>query len=940
MITIPIITVDSTPIYGSENPVSSNGVVSALAEAIDTLNIPGALKWQTDEIATFDDLPVLTADDTGNLYQVQDTGILYLWNGEDWIKINGVTDLSNYYNKSQINDLLQSINTAVSNEASARANEDNLLQGAIDTLDTTLSQEISDEETARITSDAETLQAAKEYADSVTGGAFQPDWDKPEHVVVDPTFWPAGTISNNTEYLSGSKYTIQKSGFYFVRFDTTLSTSFGGRLVSDLLINDSTAASNFYQAFNDPTGNQDTRLNFPIVSAEEGDVLQIQTTIAGGVQVTIDSNSRADIIYYPPKATIIPSEDGVSQSELEAAIQSAKDYADSVSGGSILPDYTRIDYTNHISTNGGTWTVTDTGFVTCEIQVVNNGAGLIKVNGAIVANGGANNNNRVCDIIPVTKGDVVSLSTDITSGFYSCYCYFIPPRAVVVPAADFVTRDEMMWEIAIPNVASHSSSWYTQALIDGTLENNDFIYLEDGRDPITGEVGVPLIVRTNEDPVALATQADIDVVMGKIDDIGTIPPQMRARSISWTDGLTISYTYGGDTTTSVYIRYGANSDYGTHPTMSAVYIAGGDQTMYIGSLDQTYVDNAQNGFAIEVCSTPDFQQGTRLWYENLLPPDTVTQEEFNTTITELSDTKADKYILGPKLLTTLVDGQDVGGMFINFDIPDFAFSEDADGGYATYDAITFSDGSRIRFENSSWYYMAAQVGVSLPEIIHTIVEGGNYWTDNSFILPEGLTITGIDPRWYDSPMSKGHIQADASDTTNTVVDCEYNYNALLDHAENDKGYWATLLEVQNKNSANQALLTQQQAAINDLIVRVSTLENNPTPAPPSYDMANPTVLKTPPLLGLLGLEIGGTNIIGSGWTAPSDGLIVIDGASSIGLLTPTWIAKNGEKLDPSNPLAVLTLIGGGSSGQFTVVAGDVITESGMGNVTFYPEMVA
>ncbi len=176
------------------------------------------------------------------------------------------------------------------------------------------------------------------------------------------------------------------------------------------------------------------------------------------------------------------------------------------------------------------------------------------------------------------------------------------------------------------------------------------------------------------------------------------------------------------------------------------------------------------------------------------------------------------------------------------------------------------------------------------------------------------------------------------DGTEPYMNAQLMFLMLYNHQENDKGYWQTLLAVQNKVTANQALLTAQQTQLNDLLVRVSQLENAPIEAPPTYDMANPTVLKTPPLLGLLGLEIGGTNLIGNGWTAPADGKIVIDGASTIGLLTPTWIAVNDEKVDPSNPLAVLTLIGGGSSGEFTVNANDVITESGMGNVTYYQEI--
>ncbi len=182
-----------------------------------------------------------------------------------------------------------------------------------------------------------------------------------------------------------------------------------------------------------------------------------------------------------------------------------------------------------------------------------------------------------------------------------------------------------------------------------------------------------------------------------------------------------------------------------------------------------------------------------------------------------------------------------------------------------------------------------------------------------------------------------------SDALNTYAasldDLYATKQELQDHITNDKGYWQTLLQVQNISVANQALLTQQQTTINSLLARVSELENNPVEPTPTYDMSNPTILKTPPLIGLLGLEIGGTNEIGTGWTSPSNGLVIVDGASTIGLLTPNWIAVNGTHVDPSNSAsAVLTLIGGGGSGQFTVAADDIITESGMGNVTFYPEI--
>lgn len=156
------------------------------------------------------------------------------------------------------------------------------------------------------------------------------------------------------------------------------------------------------------------------------------------------------------------------------------------------------------------------------------------------------------------------------------------------------------------------------------------------------------------------------------------------------------------------------------------------------------------------------------------------------------------------------------------------------------------------------------------------------------------------------------------------------------HAQNDQGYWKMLQMALNQITANQALATKLQQQINDLLTRVAVLENSPVPAPePVYDMTSALTLHTPALLGLLGIEIGSVDLIGTGWTAPGDGLIVIDGASTIGLLTPTWIAVNGVKADPSGAV-VLTLLGSdGSSGEIEISEGDVVTQSGMGNITFY-----
>ncbi len=459
--------------------------------------------------------------------------------------------------------------------------------------------------------------------------------------------------------------------------------------------------------------------------------------------------------------------------------------------------------------------------------------------------------------------------------------------------------------------------------------------------------------------VDISNKANLYAAPGKtLDDI-MIGDSMNNATISWEDVTTVAYPVLDSSAPNVpYITFSDGTYIGYVPTSNTwayCYADSSVDTSFVSEGDSwnSKLITLSGGLTVTAINPDivnwDFFSSGKIVDENPTPIDvednyTAIQELKNTTFSLINDSntalknKSDIYNTRPEL-STLKVGDDIGGMFINFDIPDFDFNEDADGGYAQYDAITFSDGSRIRFENSSWYYMAAQVGISLPNIIHTIVEGGNYWTDSSFTLPDGLTITAVDPRWADSPMSKGHLQSSSTDTTGEVVDCEYNYKALQNHILNDQGYWQTLLKVQNTAQATQTLLMDTQTTIQSLLNRVAVLENTPAPDPePVYDMANPEVLKTPPLLGLLGIEVGGANNIGSGWTAPVDGLIVVDGASSIGLLTPEWIAVDGEKVAPSGSTTVLTLIGGGSSGKFTIEAGQVLTESGMGNVTYYREV--
>lgn len=102
------VTTINSNLQSVSNVVNQNQTdIIDLQNQLNNLSIPGSLIWQSDTIATQTDLPSdLTSAEVGYIYQVQDTGALYLWNGSTYIKMNGITDLSNYLTSTQVNSLL------------------------------------------------------------------------------------------------------------------------------------------------------------------------------------------------------------------------------------------------------------------------------------------------------------------------------------------------------------------------------------------------------------------------------------------------------------------------------------------------------------------------------------------------------------------------------------------------------------------------------------------------------------------------------------------------------------------------------------------------------------------------------------------------------------------------------------------------------------------
>lgn len=84
-------------------------------------------------VASYEDLP--SEDLTiGDVYNVETDGSNYAWDGVTWDKLGGDVDLSNYYNKTQTDNLLSGkVDTTTLNDYYTKTRTDELLGGKVDT---------------------------------------------------------------------------------------------------------------------------------------------------------------------------------------------------------------------------------------------------------------------------------------------------------------------------------------------------------------------------------------------------------------------------------------------------------------------------------------------------------------------------------------------------------------------------------------------------------------------------------------------------------------------------------------------------------------------------------------------------------------------------------------------------------------------------------------
>jgi len=149
--------------------------------------------------------------------------------------------------------------------------------------------------------------------------------------------------------------------------------------------------------------------------------------IANAVKITSDQN--IDGIKTFSQSPVVPM-------PTQPAEVANKDYADMIVGAFAVPDYSRIESVNRISTNNGTWTADRTGFVICGIYftaATTRGGGLyFYINGNLIFADTIYNTtgHNIRRLIPVKKGNVVRFEFLNSSGSFNITCYFIPPYVV------------------------------------------------------------------------------------------------------------------------------------------------------------------------------------------------------------------------------------------------------------------------------------------------------------------------------------------------------------------------------------------------------------------------------------------------------------------------------------------------------------------------------
>jgi len=121
-------------------------------------------------VATYSDLPSIDVR-VGDVYNVEEDGSNYAWNGTEWDKLGGDVDLSNYYNKTQTDTLLNGkVDNSTLNDYYTKTRTDELLNTKVDKttynskvqeLETELGEKIEESDLADYVKDTDYATAQK-----------------------------------------------------------------------------------------------------------------------------------------------------------------------------------------------------------------------------------------------------------------------------------------------------------------------------------------------------------------------------------------------------------------------------------------------------------------------------------------------------------------------------------------------------------------------------------------------------------------------------------------------------------------------------------------------------------------------------------------------------------------------------------------------------------
>lgn len=177
-------------------------------------------------------------------------------------------------------------------------------------------------------------------------------------------------------------------------------------------------------------------VNYSTGGAFSSTVLRIDRNST--IKLTAQNFKSCSCYFIPPKMATAPTLH-IPPSDNKVYCLKNGEYVEmpvsSVTGG-LTPDYSKMESTNRISANGGTWTVDKDGFVVVGAQGSGNNQYTFSINGKEILTPFYNSNNgsgKVASFpIQVSVGDIISFSF-VGSGFLAANCYFIPPKFVVVP---------------------------------------------------------------------------------------------------------------------------------------------------------------------------------------------------------------------------------------------------------------------------------------------------------------------------------------------------------------------------------------------------------------------------------------------------------------------------------------------------------------------------